>query len=210
MSTRVPKYLALAAAVLGLLALLAGSPRVQDNARLDVASLAGIVQREEDHVSAVELAGWIRDGRPGLRIIDVRDSAEFESYHIPRAERVAMSEVAGMTFRPGETIVLYSDGGAHAAQAWVFLRALGYDKVYFLRGGLYEWLDDVMNPSVSATASATERAEFDKVAEVSRYFGGVPRVGEPESSRPSISVPQRRDQGGATKATVARIRGRGC
>lgn len=210
MTARLPKYLSVAAALLGVLALLAGSPRVQDNARLDVSGLAGIVQREEDHVTAVELAEWIRDGRPGLRIIDVRDSAEFESYHIPRAERVAMSDVAGTTFRPHETIVLYSDGGVHAAQAWVFFRAMGYHKVYFLRGGLYEWLDDVMNPSVSATASPAERADFEKVAEVSRYFGGVPRVGEPDSSRPSLAVPQQRDQGGATKATVARVRGRGC
>jgi 3-mercaptopyruvate sulfurtransferase SseA len=43
--------------------------------------------------------------------------------------------------------VLVSDGGAHAAQGWVFLRALGIAHVYFLRGGLGEWLDDVMNPA---------------------------------------------------------------
>ena len=210
MSSRLPGHLATAAAVLGVLALLAGSPRMQDNARLDVSALAGIVQREEDHVTAVELAEWIRDGRPGLRIIDVRGSAEFESYHIPRAERVAMSDVAAAVFPPDETIVLYSDGGAHAAQAWVFLRALGYEKVYFLRGGLYEWLDDVMNPSVSASASGAERAEFEKIAEVSRYFGGVPSVGEPKSSIPSIAVPPQRGQDGPTNSAVARVRGRGC
>lgn len=210
MSARLPRYLAIAAALLGGLALLAGSPRMKDNARLDVSALAGVVQREEDHVTAVELAEWIRDGLPGLRIIDVRDSAAFESYHIPRAERMAMADVVSATIRPDETIVLYSDGGAHAAQAWVFLRALGHDKVYFLRGGLYEWLDDVMNPSISGAASPAERAEFERVSEVSRYFGGVPRVGEPESSIPSIAVPQRRDEGGATKANVTRVRGRGC
>ena len=58
------------------------------------------------------------------------------TYHVPTAERVPLDSLAHVRFAADETIVLYSEGGAHAAQAWVFLRALGYDNVYFLRGGL--------------------------------------------------------------------------
>jgi rhodanese-related sulfurtransferase len=204
-----PKYLAAAALALGALATIAGSPRVHQNARLDVSRLAQVVEREEDHVTALELAAWIRDQRDDVRIIDVRDSADFEAYHIPKAERIALDELVSTPFRASETIVLYSDGGAHAAQAWVFLRALGYEKVYFLRGGLYEWLDDVMNPSIAADASDSAKAEFERVSEVSRYFGGVPRTGDAASSLPSLPVPAARESG-STKAAVARVRGRGC
>ena len=113
---------------------------------IDVASLARSVAREEDHVTALELAQWIKDRRPGLRVLDLRSPEEYTAYHVPRAEHLSLDSLATTTFRADETIVLYSEGGPHAAQAWVFLRALGYQRVFFLRGGLYEWLEQVLNP----------------------------------------------------------------
>jgi rhodanese-related sulfurtransferase len=205
------RLLAAAALTLGGLAAFAGSPVAATNARVDVATLARTVEREDDHVTAIELARWIRDKRQGLRIVDIRDSASFRDYHIPGAERIELAELVATPFRHEETIVLYSDGGAHAAQGWVFLRALGYTQVYFLRGGLYEWLDQVMNPSIAENATDSARNEFKSVSEISRYFGGVPRVGDPVSSQPSISVPVKKESGDARAATaVARVRGRGC
>ncbi len=203
------RRLALTALLLGGLAAFAGSPVAATNARVDVRSLATTVEREDDHITAIELAGWIRDRREGLRIVDVRDSAEFLEFHIPGAERVALGDLVATSFRLDETIVLYSDGGAHAAQGWVFLRALGYKRVYFLRGGLYEWLDQVMSPGLPIDASDSSRAEFRKVSEISRYFGGVPRVGDSVSAGASHKEP------GETKTfrsglAVARVRGRGC
>ena len=217
---RFPRYLGAAALTLGALAVVAGSPRLQGNARVDVAGLASTVEREDDHVTAVELAEWIRARRPNLRVVDVRDSSAFETYHIPRAERIALSELVSTPFKKNETIVLYSDGGAHAAQAWVFLRALGHERVYFLRGGLYEWLDDVMNPAIASVASDSSRADFEKVAELSRYFGGVPRSEAPgigarkPSSQSSTEghrgEPTREPEHTQSRAVIARLRGRGC
>src|SRR5215211_101342 len=162
---RYPRFLGAAALVLATLAIVAGSPRVQGHARVDVAGLASTVERQDDHVAAVELAEWIRAKRRNLRVVDVRDSSAFATYHIPRAERIALGELVSTPFKKDETIVLYSDGDAHAAQGWVFLRAVGHERVYFLRGGLYEWLDDVMNPAIASAASDSLRADFAKVAE---------------------------------------------
>ena len=208
---RYQTHLGVAALALGALAFVARSPQAQRNARVDVVALAHTVEREDDHVTALELAEWIRAKRPNLRVIDVRDSGDFAAYHIPRAENISLGKLVSTPFRGDETIVLYSDGGAHAAQGWVFLRALGHERVYFLRGGLYEWLDAVMNPAISATASDSSRQTFAKVAEISRYFGGVPRVGEATSSQPSLPIPEprERDQSRSNNA-VARVRGRGC
>lgn len=194
------------ALVLGLLAAFVGSPRKQSNARVDLDHLAKTVESDDDNVTAVELGDWIRNRRSNLRIVDVRDSAEFEDYHIPTAERIALSDLTSTPFTKEETIVLYSGGDGRAAQGWVFLRAMGFTRVYFLKGGLYEWLDEVMNPAISPTASQTEQAEFKKVSEISRYFGGAPIVGERKSSRPSIEVKGK----GSVRETVSRIRGRGC
>jgi rhodanese-related sulfurtransferase len=147
------------AIVLGTLAAFAGSP---SRASLDIQQLVSEVTREEDHVTAIELATWIKDRKPGLRVLDLRSEAEFDEYHLPGAENVTLDALLATTrYASTDTLVLISDGGAHAAQGWVFLRALGYQHVYFLRGGLGEWLDEVTNPT--------------KTTALTRYFGGTPR-----------------------------------
>jgi len=167
--------LGVVAALLGFMAIFGGSPYSAQHARVDVDLLAKSVQREDDHVTAIELAGWIKNRRPQLRVVDVRSNDEYEAYHLPMAERVPIDSLSSVKFGRDETIVLYSDGGAHAAQAWVFLRALGHDKVYFLRGGVYEWLDQVMSPALATGASAKDSVAFADVAALSRYFGGEVR-----------------------------------
>jgi rhodanese-related sulfurtransferase len=191
------RWLAGAAALAGALAPLAGSPsgragsavrpaagsgaseRGETGGRapwgIDVAELARIVADQEDHVPAIELARWIRARRSGLRVIDVRTASEFRIFHIPGAENVALEALAQTRFGRDETIVLYSEVGIHGAQAWVFLRALGHRRVFFLRGGLHEWLDDVMSPTIAGDAPPEALAAFAEIAELSRWFGGTPR-----------------------------------
>jgi rhodanese-related sulfurtransferase len=189
--------LALLAAVLGALAALTGNPYATRDATVDVNALARVVEHEDDHVTAVELAEWIKDRREGLRVVDVRSQSDFDAYHLPTAERIPLAELSTSSLRPSETIVLYSEGGAHAAQGWVFLRALGYEHVYFLRGGVLDWLEEVMNPSRAEGSSTGDSVEFARAAALSRYFGGVPRSG---------TAPRETN----TSSIVARTRRRGC
>ena len=159
-----------------------------------VSALAAEIEHEDDHVTAVELAQWIRQRKPGLRVLDVRGDSEFRAYHIPSAERLPLTALAALAPTDGETLVLYSEGGAHAAQGWVLLRASGHRRVYFLRGGLLDWMDDVMSPALPNDSSRATAAAL------SRYFGGVPRAG-------AVPLPT----SSATTATaVARVRRRGC
>jgi rhodanese-related sulfurtransferase len=212
------RILSIGALVLGVLAAFAGSPYSRQHARIDVDELASAVRHEDDHVTAIELAGWIKGRRDRLRIVDVRSAAEYEEFHIPTAERVAIDSLASARFAPDETIVLYSEGGPHAAQAWVFLRALGYDRVYFLRGGIYEWLEQVMNPTLGANASRDDSAAFTNVAAISRYFGGTPHTGGTRELDDDIPLPIAPTDSSASRAdlrarnarAIAKIRRRGC
>ncbi|MBI1809149.1 MAG: rhodanese-like domain-containing protein [Gemmatimonadetes bacterium] len=204
--------LAVAAGILGVLAPFAGSPYLSAHARVDVDELSRIVQREEDHVAPLELARWIKDRREGLRVVDLRSDSEFVEYHLPTAERVPVDSLAHASFRRGDVIVLYSEGGGHAAQGWVFLRAIGYPHVYVLRDGLYGWLDDVMNASVPENATPAQRAAFEQAAELSRYFGGQPSGGPPRL--PGSAVPALPKGGAAPgesgNAAVKRLKKRSC
>jgi rhodanese-related sulfurtransferase len=155
------RALLIAAVVAGVLAPLAGSP--YRTPQLDVKRLAATIEAEKDHVTAVELAQWIRGRKPGLRVLDLRTPAEFEQYHIPSSVNVSLAELVAQELPRGDTLVLVSEGGGHAAQGWVLMQARGYAHVYFLRGGVQEWQDDVI------------RAPEQK--ELSRYFGGDRRGG---------------------------------
>lgn len=164
--------LAGAAVALAAGALVAGDPGPDLN--VDLTALARAIEQEEDHVDALELAEWIRRREPGLRVIDVRAQAAYEQYHVPQAERIAISDIPALRVAPTETIVLYSDGGIHAAQAWFFLRARGYGNVRFLRGGVYEWLDQVINPQLAPDATREQQRRYARQKELSEYFGGEP------------------------------------
>jgi rhodanese-related sulfurtransferase len=196
----VTRALAIGALALGGLAAFVGSPRASGG-DVDVESLAREVETEADHVTAIELARWIRDRKPDLRVVDLRDSIDFAQYHLPLAERIPLNRLVSTPFTPAETIVLYSGGGAHAAQGWVFLRARGIKQVFFLRGGAAEWLDEVMNPLIPVATASSSRAELDSIAALSRYFGGVPRRTDSVVELPRAE---------SWKAASARVRGRGC
>jgi len=191
------RALAGVAVSLALSAAFVGSSRHSSGSNIDVASLAQQIEHEDDHVTALELAQWIKDRKPGLRVLDIRADSEFEAYHIPSSERVPLNEIARLTPKGDETLVLYSEGGAHAAQGWVLLRSIGFTKVYFLRGGLLDWMDDVMSPTLpEQTGKASVDSTRDNHAALSRYFGGVPRVG-------AVPLP-------SAVSPIVRIRRRGC
>jgi rhodanese-related sulfurtransferase len=198
----VAKRLGAGAVVLGLAAPFAGSPYTSARGHIDVDDIAHVIARGEDHISALQLAGLIRDRQRGLRVIDVRAPAEFAEYAIPTAENIPLELLPRASFAPHETIVLYSEGGAHAAQAWMMLRAMGHPSVYFISGGLVDWHFDVMAPVLPADASPQDRESFEKMAELSRYFGGEPQIGEARASEarhPASNV-----------SHIAKMRRRGC
>ena len=205
----IERALGIVAVVGGALAVLAGNPTRPTRGNVDVTELARIVEHEDDHITAVELAKWIRDDKTGLRILDIRSDSEFDDFHIPRATRAPLAEIARMPLDSAATYVLYSEGGTHAAQAWFILRARGVENVFFLRGGLYEWLEQVMNPRV---ASTTPQAERDSIRALTLWFGGKMQVVDSTSTTtPSVldgalSAPHSSD----TRTSIKKIRRRAC
>jgi rhodanese-related sulfurtransferase len=161
MTARIRPILATGALALGIAAAIVGTPNHPVRASVDVRALASEVARESDHITALQLAEWIKGGKPGLQVLDVRTVQEFDRYHIPTARSVPLDTLVTTKFDTSATLVLYSEGGGHAAQAWVLLRAMGYPHVFSLRGGVEDWLQDVMHPAVPT--------------DVTRYFGGFTR-----------------------------------
>ena len=183
--------------VLGTLAFVVGAPTRPKRAWHDT-----VVSSPANVISALQLAQWIRDGRPGLRVLDLRDSAAFERRHIPAAESFALMELSSVLPRPDETLVLYSDDDLRDAQGAAWLAEVGHTRVHVLRGGMSAWMREVIDPVVQGDSAAA-------IAALSRYFGGVPRAATPNDNagvartRPAARVQSATDEFGV----VAR---RGC
>lgn len=157
-----------------------------------IAALAGTIAREEDHVDAVDLARMIREERHGLRIVDLRDGVDTGTYIIPGAEVRSLEDVARLKVKPGEFIVLYSDGGAHAAQGWVLMQLRGVTNVRVLRDGMAAWEDEVLTPVAPQGGDSATAARWREVRELSLWFGGQPRVGVMTRSIRETVAPGRR------------------
>jgi rhodanese-related sulfurtransferase len=201
-----PRLLGLAALVLGAAAPFAGSPYRPVQAPVDVRELAEAVVRGEDRIEPLLLARWIRQREPGLRIFDLRSESDYSNYHIPGAEHLDITAIDRTRISATDRVVTYSDSAAQSAQAWVFLRALGLQDVHFLRSGLAGWFDEVINPVLPADASIEAREGFESIAELSRYFGGVPRIGTASDVSARKPDPPRED----LRKAVIGARRRGC
>jgi rhodanese-related sulfurtransferase len=163
------------AVALGTLALLA-QPHRGPFVKLDARELASVVEEEVDHVTASELATWIVEGRADYRLLDLRTAEDYAAYHIPTAENVPLTGLADYPLLRNEKLVLYSEGGIHSAQAWMLLRAQGYEAVYMVLGGLDAWRDEVLFPTLAADADAVARAQFERATQVAKFFGGEARL----------------------------------
>lgn len=200
---------------LGLIAAFAGNPYRGPFATVDTKQLALDAGNKADHVSPAQLADWLIEGRNDFLVVDVRDANEFAEYHIPGAINVPLALVSADLAARNERIIFYSDGGIHAAQAWLLLRSLGFNASYMLFGGLEEWKDSVLFPKAPpADAPAKDQIDFARRAAVAKHFGGTAQgadsVTTPSTPElPKLAPPPQTD-GGSAPAPAKRKKKEGC
>lgn len=202
--------LAVVAIFLGFTAFVISDPFENSTAKINMKDLSYMVQNEVDHVNVDDLADWIIKGKSDYRLVDIRSEKEFGNYNIPGSENIPISGLLDGNLSRNEKIILYSEGGIHSAQAWFLLKAKEFKNVYILRGGLDEWNDLVLFPKLSANATEQEKARFEILSAISRYFGGTPQLVSGESSTaialqpavpsaPKIQAPASSSSGGSKK-----------
>ena len=173
------------------------------------AATDGLLSRTE--TTAVALAAAIVNGEMP-RVFDLRTQAEFEAFHVPSATRTTFRDLMALDLPRTTRLVLYAGNAAEAARASMLLRLRGYRDVAFLRQGLYEWIARVHEPALAVDATPTERAEFERLAALSRYFGGQPRLDVLRAEMPAgyWTVGSEARPSMSTALLVAAIRRRGC
>lgn len=133
--------------------------------------------RSVSWISPVDLARRIRDGSPDIDLVDVRGAEDYEAGHIPTARNAPLSDFDGSAAAPDQTMVVYAGTDDRAIEAAARAQAERVPaSVLVLERGIDGWLDDIMAPRIARNATESERAAFATRSELSRWFGGVPRV----------------------------------
>lgn len=187
-------------------ALVLGGGRSRDAGGVPESALAAI-ESGADHVDAEDLADRIMAGAPGLALVDVRPAAEFAQWHLPHAVHMTVPELLGapgdaLFARNPELVVLYSNGPAHPAQAWIELQRRGRTNVLVLDGGLDEFRARVLTPPSlrGATDEATAKAGAQLFALRRAFFL---RAGQPA---PTTVKPWATDPAELTAPTIVSTR----
>ena len=84
---------------------------------------------------------WIN--RRKANVIDLRTEEDFKSGHLPNAKNVALenlqSSLKSLKLEQKYPVVVIGRGPAHSLKAAKELRALGYEEVGVLEGGINAW-----------------------------------------------------------------------
>ncbi|MGW8225663.1 MAG: YeeE/YedE thiosulfate transporter family protein [Anaerolineales bacterium] len=99
----------------------------------------------EVQISPAELLNTIHDHQLNLVMLDVRDEANYNMFHIADARQIPLEELGGIVpdlhLEPENTVfVVMSNDETAATQAWKYLVAESIPNVYILEGGINNWL----------------------------------------------------------------------
>jgi 3-mercaptopyruvate sulfurtransferase SseA/uncharacterized membrane protein YedE/YeeE len=140
------------------------------------------VESAADHLEPEDLADRLLAGGADLLLVDVRSVEEYEAFHIRGAIHVPLPELPARLepHKNRGTIVLYSNGMTHPAQARDALARLGFQNVRMLTDGLVGFKERCLKP-VSLRGEPVPPEEARKINAWRAYFSGsdaVPGAGD--------------------------------
>lgn len=110
------------------------------------------IENARDHVTPEQLTSSLLQDPDSVVLVDLRPADEFAAFHLPGAKHLDLPVLFGpegeqlLAANADRTVVLYSNGMVHPAQAWSQLAARGHANVRVLEGGLTQLFDDVLTP----------------------------------------------------------------
>ncbi len=137
-------WLALSAVLAALGLVLIGQPDLEQRlARLDPGLDRKLAERAV-HIDPGELLALHYNTSMRLWVLDLRDEADFNLFHIAGARRIGRAQLADREWAralPPQTVfVLVGNGEQRAERAWRLLQVYEVPNVYILAGGINAWV----------------------------------------------------------------------
>ncbi|MDR3214098.1 MAG: rhodanese-like domain-containing protein [Azoarcus sp.] len=105
--------------------------------------LFDLVRQWRDKSLLTPLEVTLRINREDAIVVDLRDQGDFEQGHLPNARHLPLADIDRRAtelekFR-NRPLIFYCDSDSRTAKAIATLKKTGFEKLYSLRGGLFEW-----------------------------------------------------------------------
>ena len=148
--TKEPKkrvFGAIALISMAALVILIGMPTTEQKWDKVAAVKEPALATREVQIEPAELYKTLYDNRIKLTLLDVRDEADFNLFHIRGAQHTPLSELPALIpdmvahSASNKVYVVTSNDEATATQAWKMLTAESVPNVYILGGGINGWID---------------------------------------------------------------------
>ncbi|WP_416866680.1 MAG: rhodanese-like domain-containing protein [Imperialibacter sp.] len=129
------------------------------------------VSQEPRFVSVLSLAEQIKNREP-LVLIDLREPDLYEEFHLPTAVNMSLNEIQTNGLEPGVTYVFYSADDLLTRHLWISLPPGIKKRSSILYGGVHDWYDRLLYPTLPLVASGEDSVVAEKVNALTRFYGG--------------------------------------
>lgn len=174
---------ALFAGAIGVLVL--GQPTTADRWAGIAEEKAAALEAREVQIHPGELLDLLHNRGLVVNMIDVRDEADYNLFHILDAENVPLDEIADIVptlhFEPANAVfILMSNDEGAATDAWKTLVAESVPNVYILEGGINNWLATFGGDEMQAQRVAAASGDDNLVYAFNAALGARYTVAEPD------------------------------
>ena len=186
-----PKWAVPAAATLVAVAgvvMVMGQPDNTDRWQKIAAEKQDLIDNRAVQITPAELLDLSNDSKLKTVLLDVRDEADYNQFHIHGARHLPMNQLLidseDMQFEKANTVfVVLGNDETRATEAWKALKAESVPNVYLLAGGVNNWLDTFASPKFRQDNARPKPAD-DQLAYVFKAaLGDRFPAAEPEHSR---------------------------
>ena len=180
---------ALVAAAVGLIAI--GQPTLEDRWEWIADQKLPLLEERQVQIHPGELADLMKNDRINLVMLDLRDEADFNLFHLKDVKSVKTEQLASLAkaFKnePGNTVfVLMSNDEQRATEGWKILAVKGIPNIYLLEGGINNWLNvyehdghEKCPPNVATADDALQHVFAAAIGD--RYLSAEAETGSHES-----------------------------
>lgn len=165
-------------------------PKSEKQEGISAAALLNNAFSPERYITTDELSSRIISQDPSLILVDVRDAESFNSFSLPEAINIPLTEILSEKAeaylnQDSYDIVLFSNDNYKSDQAWVLCNRLGYANLNVLKGGINTWYETIINPLKPTEQSSANEIELYATRKASSMYFGV-AYPEPVKKAPVI------------------------
>jgi rhodanese-related sulfurtransferase len=190
-------------ALAGLGVMLIGQPTPEELWQKVAAEKQPLLDNREVQIHPAELRDVYFNPLVNLVMIDVRDEADYNLFHIKDAERVPLDQLADMAPElkagpPGTVVVLMSNDETKATEGWKILTAMGVPNTYILEGGLNNFISTCSLSPFKAIEGSDEmlRFEFDAALGANHPMASLREHGKEIEYTPKVKIEKQAPTGG--------------